>query len=363
MRTAAVASAKAQPPSGVTTRAKARPIRARAAVESEGWEEELEREKKPPTSSQAPFNSSMSLPSTSPSPPRSPLSLPPLSPPLSSASSPTSVSPSVSPPSSPPSFSRPPSSSSSYRSSFGRPHGSTASALTVATTSLASELSHLEDHPAFASLTQSLHSLPFLSSASTRLGLGELPLALLLALSGALAFIWGVGVMGAVDLLLFLYPAYLSYHALEANTVDVEAEGEVEVAEEEEGEAEPEVRHWLLYWTLYGGLSLVWRVTDVLWGEGYVYWVVRTGVGVALVVERWRLCEVMWEWVVWPVWRVNEAEVEGAVDRVIEEVGRVWEDSKALLKEGVVWWLRGGGDRKAPPTSSVLSKPSRRRVR
>ena len=324
-----------------------------------------------------PSSSSSSFPSTSSfASPSTSSSFSPASP--SSPTSPISPS-SPSLPSQPPSFTRPSSSSSSsYRSSFGRPHGATASALTHATTSLASELSHLEEHPAFLSLTASLRSLPFLSPLAARLGMGELPLATLLTVSAALSFLWGVGASGALELLLFLYPAYLSYHALEGIGGQEAGEGgdegmEVGVGEEEgEGEEgeEPEVRRWLLYWTLHALLWMVGGVTDRLWADrgGWVYWMVKASLSVVLLVRRWEVCEAVWGWVVGPVWRVNEEAVEGGVEWVVEGVGRLWVECRQVVKEGVVWWISGGGGRGGvgasgpSPTSSVLRKARQRRA-
>ena len=348
-----VASSSARALSRGSSNVPTRAAKAKAQQDdASGWEDELDklaRQPKPPSALSVASSSSSSSASSPSSP--NPLS--------ASASAPVSPSPPTpsSPTSPPDSFSsRPSSSSSSYRSSFGRPHGPAASALTHATLSFASELSHLEEHPAFLSLSSSLHSLPFLSTLSSRLGVSELPLASLLLLTAALSFVWGVGVMGAVDLLLFLYSAYLSYHALEssdASSDDADAD-----ADEDAG-ADPAVRHWLLFWSLYGLVSLVTGVTDRLW-DGWLYRLVRTGVVVAMVVERWRVCEVLWEWLLGPLWSSNEAAVEAVVDRAVDALGQLVDDCKVAVKEGVVWYLRGGAS--APPSASVKRKAGKRRA-
>ena len=299
----------------------------------EGWEAELERDgiaavNPPPTSS-------LRVKATASSP-VSPASA--ASGASSAVSSPSSAyaSPFASEPVSPIApvrqLSRP---SSAGRPSFGhQPHGATATALTHATSSLSLSLASLYTHPAVARLHDSLTALPLLPAVSVWLGVDIVYVALV-GVCAVLAVSLGfVGLYGIAEFLLFLYPAYMSYHALE---YEPPMDGDVDDEDDDEL-----VRYWLTYWSVYALFVVVTTVTDwVLWSGGW-YRACRLLLLLALSYPSSPLPAFLFHWLIQPLYTANLPTLDAAVDWAVQGAVQVVDECKVAVKEGVVWWLRGG---------------------
>ena len=320
-----------QLPSSVTVRGAKRSSREASRI-SEGWEEELERDgvvavNPPPAAlhvrTTASSAASPHIASSSGS---------------SAASSPSYTPPSASEPVSPIApvrqLSRP---SSAGRPSFGHvQHGVTATALTHATSSLSHSLSSLSSHPAVSRLHDSLMALPLLPAVSGWLGVDIVYVALV-GVCAAIAVSLGiVGPYGILEFLLFLYPAYMSYHALEY-------EPPVDSAELDDEEEDDElVRYWLTYWCVYALFVVLSTVTDwVLWSGGW-YRTTRLLVLLALSYPSSPLPAFLFHWLIRPLYVANLASLDGTVDWVVQGAVQVVDECRVAVKEGVVWWLRGG---------------------
>ena len=335
---ASKASGTAQVGSGITVRGGKKSSREASRV-VEGWEDELERNGvaavNPPTSSLHVKTTASSAVSPNSASNRS-----------SAASSPSSsyTSPSTSEPVSPIApirqLSRP---SSAGRPSFGHlQHGATATALTHATSSLSLSISSLYSHPSVMRLHDSLTALPLLPAASTWLGVDIVYVALV-GVCAVLAVSLGlVGLYGILEFLLFLYPAYMSYHALE---YEPPMDGD-DVDEEDDDEL---VRSWLTYWSVYALFIVISTVTDwVLW-SGTWYRAGRLLLLLALSYPSSPLPAFLFHWLIRPLFVANLLSLDSAVEYVVQGAGQVVDECTVAVKEGVVWWLRGG----AAPTGAA----------
>ena len=183
-------------------------------------------------------------------------------------------------------------------------------------------------------LHDSLAALPLLPAASVWLGVDIVYVALV-GVCAVLAVSLGlVGLYGILEFLLFLYPAYMSYHALEyalpADDMDEDDEDEDEL-----------VRYWLTYWVVYALFVVVSSVTDLLLSSGW-YRTGRVLLLVALSYPSSPLPAFLFHWLIRPLYVANLHSLDASVDWVVQGAVQVVDECKVAVKEGVVWWLRGG---------------------
>jgi receptor expression-enhancing protein 5/6 len=157
-------------------------------------------------------------------------------------------------------------------------------------------------------LSQSFDEIPRLKEFAERFQIKTGHIAL-----GAVALVFifvvfGIGEVFLTNLLGIIYPAYMSFKA-------------IETAEKEDD------RQWLTYWVVYGGFTIVDTVTDVLLFWVPFYHPIKLLILIFLAWPETRGAEIVYNRFIKSLLKQHEATIDDGLGRVKSQVEEVKRDA------------------------------------
>jgi receptor expression-enhancing protein 5/6 len=156
----------------------------------------------------------------------------------------------------------------------------------------------------FDTLSKSFDEIPSLKCVADRLNIKTGHIAF-----GSVAFvflfvIFGIGKVFLTNLLGIVYPAYMSFKAIESQDTDDD-------------------KQWLTYWVVYGNFTVVDSVAEVLLSWVPFYHPAKLIILVYLAWPETRGAEMVYQRIVRPFMVKHETKVDEALERIGRKAGEV----------------------------------------
>lgn len=175
---------------------------------------------------------------------------------------------------------------------------------------------------ALSSLTQQTKNLPVLKDIAEKTGLETGQITVGLGVIGVIFLLFGIGAHIITDSIGILYPAYMSFKAIESPESDDD-------------------KQWLTYWVVFAIFRVLDDWSDVLFSWLPFYYPIKLAFLIFLFAPQTKGALTIYEKAIRPFFKENEARIDAGITKVTQVSAQVGAIAKEeAIKQGTNQFLK-----------------------